>query len=265
MTPNTLPAATLDAAADCGMTPATLAEALDRMGSGDFERWSEQVDRCGACSRPVRLAGKVEHDGVTTFDTALEPDGVLLKACGNRRASVCPSCSYVYAGDLWQLLYAGVVGGRKDVSPSVGTHPMVFATLTAPGFGAVHSHRDGKRCRPRREGKLCPHGRPLWCMRAHHEGDDRLGTPLCAGCYDYDAAVLFNWWVPELWRLFTIALRRRLAAAIGLTEAQLHELVRVSYAKVAEFQRRGIVHLHAIIRLDGPHEPDEQGLVSTLR
>src|SRR5690606_1970918 len=27
---------------------------------------------------------------------------------------------------------------------------------------------------------------------------------------------------------------------------------RLSYAKVAEFQRRGIIHFHAVIRLDGP-------------
>jgi hypothetical protein len=33
-------------------------------------------------------------------------------------------------------------------------------------------------------------------------------------------------------------------------EAGLRRLVRVSYAKVAEFQRRGAVHFHAVIRLD---------------
>jgi hypothetical protein len=31
--------------------------------------------------------------------------------------------------------------------------------------------------------------------------------------------------------------------------------VRLSYAKVAEYQRRGVVHFHAIIRLDGPAGP----------
>ena len=31
--------------------------------------------------------------------------------------------------------------------------------------------------------------------------------------------------------------------------------VRVSYAKVAEYQRRGVVHFHAVIRLDGPAGP----------
>jgi hypothetical protein len=33
-------------------------------------------------------------------------------------------------------------------------------------------------------------------------------------------------------------------------EAGLRRLVRVSYAKVAEFQKRGAVHFHAVIRLD---------------
>jgi hypothetical protein len=28
----------------------------------------------------------------------------------------------------------------------------------------------------------------------------------------------------------------------------------VSFAKVAEFQRRGVVHFHALIRLDGPDD-----------
>jgi len=66
------------------------------------------------------------------------------------------------------------------------------------------------------------------------------------------AAVAFNWSAPELWRRFTIALRRRLASQLGLPEYRLGERLRVSFAKVAEFQRRGVVHFHAIIRLDGP-------------
>ena len=35
-----------------------------------------------------------------------------------------------------------------------------------------------------------------------------------------------------------------------MTEGELRGLVRVSFAKVAEYQRRGAVHFHAIIRLD---------------
>jgi hypothetical protein len=78
---------------------------------------------------------------------------------------------------------------------------------------------------------------------------------LCPDCYDYTGAVLFNACAPELWRRFTIALRRALARRAGLTDKALAVQVRVSYAKVAEYQRRGVVHFHAIIRLDGPAGP----------
>jgi hypothetical protein len=41
-----------------------------------------------------------------------------------------------------------------------------------------------------------------------------------------------------------------LAQLVGVTERELRALVRVSFAKVAEYQQRGAVHFHAIIRLD---------------
>jgi hypothetical protein len=184
------------------------------------------------------------------FDTEHQPDRVLLKACGNRRASVCPSCSWVYRGDTWQMLHAGMVGG-KGVPETVASHPAAFVTLTAPSFGPVHGMRDGKRPCRHGEGKLCPHGKPMWCRRRHGEGDPMLGTPLCLDCYDHTGAVLFNWWAPELWRRFTIELGRSLARQLGMSERRLRKLVRLSYAKVAEFQKRGLVHFHALVRLDG--------------
>ena len=30
----------------------------------------------------------------------------------------------------------------------------------------------------------------------------------------------------------------------------------MQYAKVAEYQRRGVVHFHVLIRLDGPRAPE---------
>jgi hypothetical protein len=55
---------------------------------------------------------------------------------------------------------------------------------------------------------------------------------------------------PELWRRTTIALQRALGRLVGVQERELRRLVRVSYAKVAEFQRRGAIHFHAVLRLD---------------
>ena len=48
-----------------------------------------------------------------------------------------------------------------------------------------------------------------------------------------------------------IYLRRALARLTGETPTALARRVRVSYAKVAEYQARGAIHFHAVIRLDG--------------
>ncbi len=79
-----------------------------------------------------------------------------------------------------------------------------------------------------------------------------LGRALCPDCYDYPAAVLFNAHAGHLWRRFTTYLPRHLARLAGLTQKQLRSLVRVRYVKVAEYQARGVVHFHAVIRLDAP-------------
>jgi hypothetical protein len=61
---------------------------------------------------------------------------------------------------------------------------------------------------------------------------------------------LWNALAPELWRRTTIALQRTLGRLVGLQEGELRRLVRISYAKVAEFQRRGAIHFYAVLRLD---------------
>jgi len=218
----------------------------------------------GGCLQPVLLRGRVDHiDGATgellhRYTTVHEPGGVLPIACKTRRASQCPPCAEVYRADTYQLIRAGLSGG-KGIPETVATHPCVFTTLTAPSFGPVHVHRekDGQllRCRPRRRGQVCPHGNRLSCPDRHSRDDARLGEPLCPDCYDYTGAVLFNACAPELWRRFTITLRRSLARLAGLTNKTLAAQVRISFAKVAEYQRRGVVHFHAIIRLDGPVGP----------
>jgi hypothetical protein len=73
---------------------------------------------------------------------------------------------------------------------------------------------------------------------------------LCPDCFDYEGAVIWNNLLGELWRRSAIYLPRKLAKHAGITHKRLHEQVRVSYVKVAEYQHRGLVHLHAVIRLD---------------
>ena len=77
-----------------------------------------------------------------------------------------------------------------------------------------------------------------------------MGEPLCPRCYQAGAQVLWNALAGRLWSRTTIYLYRALAQLAGLPEAELRRTVRISFAKVAEYQRRGAVHFHAIIRLD---------------
>src|SRR5215204_2633561 len=238
--------------------PEVVAEAIARAGPG-YDRWAEQVAATGYCAHPVRLRGWVDHADPktgqvrTVYSTDWEPDATLLKACGNRRASVCPSCSATYQADSFQLLAAGLRGG-KGVPKRVAGHPRLFVTFTAPSFGQVHTRRAQGLlvypCHPYRQGVTCPHGRRAGCWQRHEPDDPRLGEPLCPRCYQAGAQVLWNALAGQLWSRTTVYLYRALAQLTGMSEAELRALVRISFAKVAEYQKRGAVHFHAIIRLD---------------
>ncbi|HOU90965.1 MAG TPA: hypothetical protein PLU22_07965 [Polyangiaceae bacterium] len=232
---------------------------LGRFADGSMDAFADTLAAVHNCARPVRLAGSSTTvdartgEVLSTFRTADAPLGVLYRPCGNRRAHVCPACSRTYARDTFALISAGIAGG-KTVPEQVADNPLLFATFTAPSFGLVHGHRGGRPCRPRRrdDRTRCPHGRPQWCTAVHEPGDARSGAPLCADCCDVASAVLWQWHAPELWRRTTIALRRAVAAHLGVTESGLGEHASIQYAKVAEYQDRGLVHFHALIRLDGP-------------
>jgi hypothetical protein len=229
------------------LLPGVLQEVIDRAGPG-YDRWMEQVTQTGYCAHPVRLRGTIEHadpqtgEVRTIYSTDQEPDATLLKGCGNRRALVCPSCSATYQADSFHLLAAGLRGG-KGVPETVAGHPRLFVTFTAPSFGSVHTRKAQGLlvfpCHPYRQGKRCPHGRRAGCWQRHDPDDPRLGEPLCPRCYQAGAQVLWNALAGRLWSRTTIYLYRTLAQLVGLTEAELRGVVRISFAKVAEYQRRG--------------------------
>ncbi|MFE0433545.1 replication initiator protein RepSA [Streptomyces nigra] len=230
------------------LDPTTLGDLLRVASAVDYHRWEEQIRRTGGCADPIHLTGWTLHKDKTTgqtlhhYSTEGEPGGRLRLACGNRRASRCPSCAWTYAGDTYHLIRAGLAGDdRRDISATVRDHPRVFATLTAPSFGRVHNRPDHGTCR---------------CGTHHTPDAPELGTALDPATYDYAGAVLFNNHAGQLWQRFTNRLRREIAARAGLTQRELKERARLSYGKVAEFQKRGALHFHAVIRLDGPDGPD---------
>ncbi|MGW3140261.1 replication initiator protein RepSA [Streptomyces sp. NPDC001139] len=237
-----------DTATFAGLDPITLGDALRVAGLPGFDRWQDQIRRTGGCADPIHLTGWTLHKDKTTgetlhhYSTASEPGGRLRIACGNRRASRCPACAWTYAGDTYHLMRAGLAGDPdKDIPATVRDHPRVFATFTAPSFGPVHNRPDHGACR---------------CGSRHAPDDPALGAALDPATYDYASAVLFNNHAGELWVRFANRLRREIAARAGLSQRELKEVCRVSYGKVAEFQKRGAVHFHAVIRLDGPNGAD---------
>ncbi|WP_440580700.1 replication initiator [Streptomyces sp. PT19] len=215
---------------------------------GTMPELARQLSGLGGCTHPVRLDGHRTEYAVdrTTgeigrvvrhLDSTALPVGQLLVRCNNRRATRCAACAEAYRRDTYHLITAGLCGG-KGTPERVATHPRVFATFTAPGFGPVHN-------RPSSE-------RPCRCGLRHDDQDPVLGTPLNPDTYDYEAAVLWNAHAGALWRRFSIYLRRQVAKRAGLTQRAFRDHARISFAKVAEYQKRGAVHFHAVIRLDGP-------------
>ncbi|MFJ8976371.1 replication initiator protein RepSA [Streptomyces sp. NPDC102282] len=225
----------------------TLGDLLRVASASEFHRWEDQIRRTGGCSDPIHLTGwtlakdKTTGETLHHYSTETEPGGRLRLACGNRRASRCPSCAWTYAGDTYHLIRAGLAGDdRRDVPATVRDHPRVFATLTAPSFGPVHNRPERGTCR---------------CGSRHSADASELGTALDPETYDYAGSVLFNNHAGDLWMRFTTRLRREIAARAGLTQVELKESVRLSYGKVAEFQKRGAIHFHAVMRIDGPDGP----------
>jgi uncharacterized Zn-finger protein len=208
----------------------------------------DEITSAGGCSHPVRLKGEFVNTATGEVNQRQ-----LRVACKDRRSVICPACSHLYQADAWIMVSAGMVGG-KGVPVSVLSHPRVFMTLTAPSFGPVHTKRADGTCRLR-SSSPCRHGVSMRCGAKHNDESLLLGTPLCAECFDYRAAVLWNAQSARLWNRTIQQVCRRLALSEGIAPNDFHHHARLSYVKVAEFQRRGLVHFHAILRVDGPGDP----------
>lgn len=186
-------------------------------------------DGVGLCARPVL----VECPGCDTKTGEVCSEGhrhAVYVRCGTRRRSECASCADLYAGDAYQLVNLGLEGdGSAGGGSSVRA---AFVTLTAPGrqeFGARHHFRDKRGARP------------CVCGEVHGPYDPVLGAPVEGDDFAYDKAAAWNEAIGPLWTAFATYLRRAMPRG-----------VRVEYARVSEPQRRGLFHLHAVVRFDGP-------------
>lgn len=139
------------------------------------------------------------------------------------RASACPSCAQLYMRDVAAIFRSGVFDAPPDTSPS----SMMFLTLTAPSFGAVH----------RVPGRTSEQFWNCKCGATHGASAQHLrGIPLDVDTYRYEDAVAWNNGVGPLWD----STQHRLERELGNFE----------YAVVREWQMRGVLHFHVILRLE---------------
>ena len=182
------------------------------------------------CSRPVTLSKTLVD--VRTGEAT--DGGTFQKACGTRLASRCPSCSEVYRRDLMTVIGEGL---DLDKHPGEAVH---FLTLTAPGadhFGETHNRPVMRRT----DGTT--YVRPCGCGVVHAEDAKVLGTPLDPDAYDYTAAAEWN---AKASRLFAVTMQRLSRLAYPRTGDETQQ--QLARFRVVEFQRRGLVHFHVLVR-----------------
>lgn len=153
----------------------------------------------------------------------VETAGGFLVRCGSRRVAVCPSCAEMVRGDWATIARSGVFD-----PPAGKRFRFYLLTLTAPSFGSAHAipnaakGHEARRCR---------------CGARHTEADAALsGVPVDPDAYDYAGTVAFNYGFGRLWNNTKTRLRDAWES--------------LAFFAVREWQDRGVLHLHAIIRID---------------
>ena len=211
----------------------------------------------GGCADPIHLVGQSTMIDAATgevlnrYDTEDEPNRRLLVACRNRRASRCAPCAEVYRADTYQLIRAGLAGG-KSVPDTRGRPPPGLRHPDRPQLrrrpppgrqpgrhgAALPSRRRLQPTPPRRRPLPGPGRRPRHATTTPGRSS---GTPWPACCGIAPPPSSSATW-PD---------------SSASPKSEFRRQARVSYGKVAEFQARGLVHFHVIIRLDGPDGPDQ--------
>jgi len=145
--------------------------------------------------------------------------GVFVR-CGSRVKSQCPSCAELYRGDWAAIARSGIFDGPVE------RFRFFLLTLTAPSFGKVHRV-------PRTAGDavgVCA------CGAAHTPDDAGLrGVPLDPGSYDYAGQVAWTRDSGTLWDRTRRRVRDRWDSA--------------EFFLVREWQDRGVLHAHVLVRI----------------
>ncbi len=154
--------------------PGVVAEVVDRAGHG-YDRWAELVAQAGYCHHPIRLRrpGRARRPRDRRGPHGLRHRRRSRTGCSSRRAAPggsprCPSCAATYRADAYQLLAAGLKGGKG-----------VPETVAVPSAAVRDLHRPSLRPGPH---AVRPRGG--WCCPAIRTGRvpaARMATGMAAG------------------------------------------------------------------------------------
>jgi len=175
-----------------------------------------KINSAGDCACPIHL----RRQTVNT-ETGEISHREILRRCQSRLEAKCPSCSKLYRGDASAIIRAGLMDATNK------PRPFTMITLTAPGadvFGQVHSRHIMKN------GSV----KPCACRVRHSKDAVVLGTPINVATYNYQGAADFN---AHVSRLFAVTMQK-----LGRNLKRELQVVRVG-----EFQRRGLLHIHALV------------------
>lgn len=163
------------------------------------------------------------------------PGHPVFVRCHSSRTDQCPSCASLYARDWRHILFSGIApdpysSEEEQVEQAARLEGclFLFLTLTAPAFGKVH-----------RVGKSKDALTPCSCGEIHGWTDrDLAGVPLDPAHYEYGRQVTWNCASSALWAATRKRLERRLPG--------------MEYAMAREWQRRGALHNHVLLRIPAP-------------
>lgn len=146
--------------------------------------------------------------------------------CGSKDERVCKSCAELFKGDTKRIIGSGIPDNSQ------GDYQFWFWTLTAPSFGRVH--REGLRC---------------YCGATHPTGSGWAGVAVSVESYDYAGQVEWNSGLGTLWNKSSTALREALPDA--------------ETASAREWQTRGVMHVHTIVRV--PSWVSDEDVLAALK
>lgn len=156
--------------------------------------------------------------------------------CQSRLKSKCPHCAELYRGDWAAIARSGIFDADALA------YRFYLLTLTAPSFGSVHRVPKHQGAKVRRCG----------CGVLHTVTDTELrGVPLDVAGYDYAGAVAWNRDSGVLWDNTRRRLRDHFAG--------------VEFFVVREWQDRGALHLHALVRVPVAGAPTDRELGALAR